>query len=236
MDFSKLQIILLCICGAAVAAEVVLVIVSKKRAEKIGVLKTAFPVQMPFFLLSIVVVGTFVFAGAGNLNYRRDCLDYIEDMKARGVSACAERYNTTEEELLSGVEVIGEMTYAEIYVDRETEQSAEYARQALTRAFMNFVTAITFAVLLFTQCGVRITKKGAMYFIDLKPRKTTAKLGGGKIRFYLDRAEHAFLTLPCSDENEERYSDFIIRKSKPAVPQPEDYSADDYLKEITKGK
>lgn len=209
-EFKVEQIIGAGVCAAVILWNAAALTISRVRAGKAGILRVKYPTTAAGFfgalLLSLTMWGSFVYFA---VDYRQ-AEKHLDDMKTRGMIAVAEYENKTVDELLSGAEFIGDESYEEIYLERETASFTSVAEQKRIIMFAAAIGAFTVTLLMLSGCGAYITKSGVMFFTGIKPLKTRAKIQGNKICFYTSkRPAKAAFKLPATKKNWELFSDFI---------------------------
>ena len=188
--------------------------VSRVKASRNGLIKAKQPLSPVRFTIGIACAAVLAALFVVSLTEHRKYSDHIADMRARGIAAVAEYENITPEELLSGVSVIGEKTYEEIYVERETARFQSLVEDARRSALVFGINALA---LVLTEIlaggmggGAYFTKNGIIFFASTKLLKTSAKIENGKICVYINGDESRALTkLPANEKNTRLFSEFI---------------------------
>lgn len=213
MNF-KIWIAVFCAEAAMLTVNAVLRVISRVKAKRNGIIKVKQPLSPIRFAIGIACAVVLAVLFVISLTAHRKYFDHIADMQARGIIAVAEYKNTTPEELLSGVSVIGEKSYEEIYVEHETARFQSLVEDARRSALVFGINAL---VLVLTEIlagcmggGAYFTKNGIIFFAGLKLQKTSAKIENGKICFYLNGDTSRALTkLPADEKNTRLFSEFI---------------------------
>lgn len=209
-EYNIWSVIVTAICGAYILWTAAALAVSYVKAKRLGILCVRFPTSVVRFagavLLSLLVWGSFAYFA---VEYKQNS-DYLNGLKTRGIIAAAERRNKTVDELLSGEEFIGELSYEDIYVDREIENYTKIVEQERIVVNSAAVGAVMVTLIVFSGCGAYITKSGGMALTGFKPLKTAAMIIDGRICFYNERGRGRVWTkLPASSENVKLFSGFL---------------------------
>lgn len=195
---------------AVVGIVLILHIITRILAGKHGVLCARFPTGSVAFRLLALCVGVQAWLCVSNFMTYREHADYITDMETRGIEAIAEHENTTVEKLLSGVTLIGENSYEQIYVEREIERYNSIADDYKERSLGLTLSTIGFLAALSTTV-IYLTKDGVMFWCVFKPAKFTVKVEGKMLRFCMEKSpDKAFIRLFGSKKNKRRFSEFIV--------------------------
>lgn len=185
--------------------------VSRIIAGQIGIIKIKLPVYPARFALTLLCAAALGVLAVRSLVSYRSFSDHITDMRTRGIIAVADYGNTTVDELLSGVSFIGEESYEEIYVERETARFESLCGDALRNAAVFGANALAVAVLAVMSSGAYFTKKGVMFFTGFKPMRTTARIKYGRILFFINGdLGHVLAKFPVTSTNRKIFSAFII--------------------------
>lgn len=194
---------------AVVGIVLILHIVTRIIAGKHGVLCARFPAGRPVFWLLALCAGVTIYLCVSEFLTYREHISYIGEMETRGIEAVAEHENTTTEELLTGATLIGENSYAEIYVEREIERynsiAADYKERSTDLTFLSvgFLAALSTTV-------IYLTKDGVMFWCVFKPQRFTVRVRGKFLRFSMEKSpQKAFIRLFGSRKNKRRFSEFI---------------------------
>lgn len=190
MNYGLWSIVMICGAALAVAAQTVYLVISRRRAERLGILRVKYPIfsgdtAISAFVALLGIIMIILCAAA----IPRE-LANLADLRA---------------ELTQGTEVY------DYYVGK-TENS-------LARDRFQLVVSIAIVVLevlsIFTR-GAYITRDGVMFLSGMKVVKTTARIEFGAINFYTGekRQRYAF-DMPENDDNKELFKSFII----PEEPQ-----------------
>lgn len=194
---------------AVVGIVLILHIVTRIIAGKHGVLCARFPAGRPVFWLLALCAGVTIYLCVSEFLTYREHTDYINDMKTRGIEAVAKHENTTTEELLSGARLIGENSYAEIYVEREIERYSSLAADYKERSTDLTFLSVGFLAVLSTTV-IYLTKNGVMFWCVFKPQRFTVKVRGKFLRFCMEKSpQKAFIRLLGNRKNRRRFSEFI---------------------------
>lgn len=195
---------------AVVVIIVVLHIATRVKAKKHGILCAKLPTGSAAFWLLILCTGVQAWLCVSGFLTYREYIGYINDMETRGIEAVADHENTTAKELLSGVAVIGDKSYEEIYVEREIEHyrslADDYKERSISLTFstVGFLAALSTTVIYFT-------KDGVMFWCVFKPQRFTAKAEGSKLLLRMEKSpQKTFMRLRGSRKNKERFSEFIL--------------------------
>lgn len=193
----------------------ILHIVTLIMAGKHGILRASFPLGSPVFWLLALCAGVTIYLCVSEFLTYREHADYIADMETRGIEAVAEHENKTPSELLTGVTLIGENSYEDIYVEREIERynsiAADHKEHSIILTFLSvgFLAALSTTV-------IYLTKDGVMFWCVFKPAKFTVKLKGKIMRFCMEKSPNkAFIRLFGSKKNRKRFSEFITPENDP---------------------
>ena len=205
------EIVLICVEGAILFGAVLVFAASRIMAGHIGIIKVKFPVYPVRFALTLLCAAALAVLAVRSLFSYRKFNDHITDMRARGIAAVAEYENTTVENLLSGVSFIGEESYEEIYVERETARFQSLCADARRNAAVFGANALIVVLLAAMSSGAYFTKKGVMFFAGFKPMRTTARIKYGKILFFVNGDfGRVFAKFPVTSTNRKIFNSFII--------------------------
>ena len=170
-----------------------------------------FPIYPVRFALTLLCSAALIALSVRSLITYRKFSDHITDMQARGITAVAEYENTTVDELLSGVSFIGEKSYEEIYVERETARFQSLSEDALRNAAVFGANAFVVALIIVMSGGAYFTKKGVMFFSSFRTLRTNARIKYGKILIFVNGDFSRALTkFPVTSTNRKIFSNFII--------------------------
>lgn len=205
------QIVVIGVEGAILAAVLIVFVISRIIAGHFRIMTVRFPIYpVRFALIMLAAAGLAVLFVRSAISYRKFS-DHIDDMEKRGIAAVAEYENTTVDELLSGVSFIGEESYEEIYVERETERFQSLAEDAQRNMTVFGANALAVALLAALSGGAYFTRKGVMFFTGFKPQKTTAAIKNGKILIYINNDYgRALAKFPVTSTNRKIFSGFMI--------------------------
>ena len=205
------EIAVICVEGAILAGVMIMFAVSRIIAGRIGIIKVKFPVYPSRFALTLLCSAALIALAVWSLTAYHGYSDHIDDMRTRGIAAVAEYENTTVGELLSGVSFIGEKSYEEIYVERETARFESLCADAQRNTVVFGANAAVIAVLAVLSSGAYFTKKGVMFFMSLRPMRTTARIKFGKIIFFINGDfGHVLAKFPVTSTNRKLFNNFII--------------------------
>lgn len=184
MNYGLWSIVIICATTLGVTAQIVYLIISRRRAERLGILRVKYPVWNGGTALSafVAVLGIIVIIISA-VCIPRDLAD-LADYQTRLLQ---------DEELYD-------------HLITKTEN-------ALARDRFQLVVSIAFVVMeflsIFTR-GAYITKDGIIFFASTKLLKTSAKIENGKICVYINGDESRALTkLPANEKNTRLFSEFI---------------------------
>lgn len=205
------EIAVICAEGAILAGVAIVFALSRFKAGRSGILKVKFPIYPMRFTLTLLCSVVLVALAARSLITYRKFSDHITDMQTCGIIAVADYENTSVDELLSGVSFIGEESYEEIYVERETARFQSLSEDALRNAAVFGANALVVALIIAMSGGAYFTKKGVMFFSSFRTVRTTARIKYGKILFFVN-GDHGqvFAKFPVTSTNRKIFSNFII--------------------------
>ena len=184
---------------------------SRFKAWRIGIIKVKFPIYPARFALTLLCSAALAALAVLSLISYRRYSDHIADMQTRGIIAVADHENTTVDELLSGASFIGEESYEEIYVERETARFQSLSEDALRNAAVFGANALVVALIIAMSGGAYFTKKGVMFFSSFRILRTTARIRYGKILFFVNGdLGQVFATFPVTSTNRKIFNNFII--------------------------
>lgn len=194
---------------AVVGIVLILHIATRVIAGKHGVLCARFPAGRPVFWALALCAGVTIYMCVSEFSTYREHADYIADMKTRGIEAVAEHENKTPSELLTGATLIGENSYAEIYVEREIERYNSIAADYKERSTdLTFLSAGFLAVLSTTV--IYLTKDGVMFWCVFKPAKYIVRVKGKTLLFSMEKSpQKIFMRLRYNRKNKRRFARFI---------------------------
>lgn len=170
--------------AAAVVCETVYLVITRRRAKRLGVLRVKYPVWNGGTALSAFAAVLGIFMIIISVTEINRSLADLADYRAR---------LPQEPELYKW------------YIE-PTETSL--ARDRFQLVYSIFITVLELVMIF--KSGAYITKDGVMFFGSLKPQKTAARIELGAINFYIGkkRQRYAF-ELPETDENRELFSEFL---------------------------
>lgn len=192
MNYGLWSIVIICTAAAAVVWEIVFLTISRRRAQRIGVLRVKYPIWNSGTVLSMFVLMTAVLVIViSAVMLPRELAD-LADYQAQ---------------LPQAPELYGR------YIEK-TENTIAKDRFMLTYG----IVVVGLALLSIFKCGAYITKDGIVFFGSFKPRKTAARIEYGSINFYTGekRQRYAF-ELPETDDNKELFKSFITREEQRAA-------------------
>lgn len=205
------EIAVFCVEGALLAAALIVFVIARIIAGHFRIMNIRFPIYPLRFALTLLgaVVLAVLFVRSF-ISYRRFS-DHITDMQTRGIAAVADYENTTVEELLSGASFIGEESYEEIYVERETARFESLCEDAKRNMTVFGANALAVALLAVLSGGAYFTRKGVLFFTGFKLQKTTATIKNGKILVYINSDYgKALAKFPVTSTNRKNFSGFMI--------------------------
>ena len=184
---------------------------SRFKAGRIGILKVRFPIYPLRFALTMLCSAALIVLSVRSLINYRKFSDHIDDMQKRGIVAVADYENTTVDELLSGASFIGEESYEEIYVERETARFQSLCDDTLRNAAVFGANSLVVALIIVMSGGAYFTKKGVMFFSSFRILRTTARIRYGKILFFINGdLGRVFAKFPVTSTNRKIFNNFII--------------------------
>lgn len=205
------EIAVVCVEGAILAGVALVCAVSRIIAGHIGIIKVRFPIYPARFALTLLCAAVLAALAVRSLVSYRGFSDHIDDMRERGIAAVADYENTTPDKLLSGVSFIGEESYEEIYVERETARFQSLCEDALKNAAVFGANALAVVLLAAMSSGAYFSKKGVMFFTSFRPMRTTARIKYGKILFFINGDfGRVFAKFPMTSTNRKIFNSFII--------------------------
>ena len=205
------EIAVICVEGAIFAGVMIVFAVSWIIAGHIGIIKVKFPIYPLRFALTLLCSAALITLAVWSLTAYHGYSDHIADMRTRGIIAVAEYENTPVDELLSGVSFIGEESYEEIYVERETARFQSLCADAQRNTVVFGANAAVTAILAVLSSGAYFTKKGVMFFMSFRPMRTTARIKFGRILFFINGDfGHVLAKFPVTSTNRKIFSGFII--------------------------
>lgn len=192
MNYELWSIVMICGAAAAVAAQTVYLVISRRRAQRLGILRVKYPIWGGGTALSafVALLGVIMIILCA-VEIPRE-LANLADYRA---------------ELTQGTKIY------DYYVGK--------AESSLARNRFQLVWGIAVVVLellsIFTR-GAYITKDGVMFLGGMKVVKTTARIEHGAINFYTGkkRQRYAF-DLPETDDNKELFKCFIVLEEPQAT-------------------
>ena len=221
MKLSAFQTVSLILAPVVFAALTVILIISRAKAAKIGVLKTVLPRNK----ITAIVCGAFAAAGVilavifgtEGKNYSA----YADDLERRGTSAFEDHYNITLTD--NSFETL------DMLVETELQKTEKLASDNIGAALGCGLFAASWGFVLLI-LGVRITKDGIMTFIDFEPRPAFATNKLGEICFCTEKEPNkAVVKFPAVREYLKLFKRFIIRDD--ICEQPSDEPIEDALDE-----
>ncbi|MDE6726867.1 MAG: hypothetical protein K2J80_02875 [Oscillospiraceae bacterium] len=192
MNYGLWGIVIICATAAAVVLEIVYLVISRRRAQRLGILRVKYPVWNGNTALSAFVCGMFVILIIlCAVEISHDLAD-LADYRAR-LPQDAEFYGGRIE---------------------QTENALARNRNQLVLG----IAMVILQLLTIFKGGAYITKDGVLFFDSFKPLKTTARIKNGAINFYTGekRRKYAF-ELPENDENKELFKNFITPEEQRAA-------------------
>lgn len=205
------EIAVICVEGAILAAVIIVFVIGRIIAGRYRIIKIRFPIYPLRFALLMLCAATFGILFVQSTVSYREFSDYIDDMEMRGIAAVADYENTTVDELLSGVSFIGEESYEEIYVERETARFQSLTEDARRNMTVFGANALAVALLAVLGGGAYFTRKGVMFFTGFRLQKTSATVNDGKILVYINNDfGKALAKFPMTSTNRKNFSGFLI--------------------------
>lgn len=192
MNYGLWSIVIICVTAAAVVWETVFLIISRRRAQRLGILRVKYPVWNGSTALSAFVCGLFVIL----------------------IILCAVEISRNLADLADYRARLPQDTEFYEYLIEKTENTLARSRFQLVYS----VVFIVMELLSIFKCGAYITKDGIVFFGSFKPRKTAARIEYGAINFYTGekRQRYAF-ELPETEDNKELFKSFITREEQRAA-------------------
>ncbi len=184
MNYALWNIVIICVAALAFAVQIVYRIISRRRAEKFGILRVKYPIFGGGAALSAIVAVIAVFA-----------IIFAAVEIPRDLANIAEYEALVDE----NPELYGNLV-------EKAENRLGQDRFMLTYGIV--MTALE--LLSIFGKGAYITKRGMMYFDGIKPVETSARLENGAINFYaVGKRERYAFDLPDTSENRELFERFI---------------------------
>ena len=180
------EIAVICAEGAILAGVAAVFALSRFKAGRVGIIKVKFPIYPARFALTLLCSAALIALSVRSLIAYRRYSDHIADMQTRSIIAVAEYENTTVDALLSGTSFIGEESYEEIYVERETARFQSLSDDALRNAAVFGANALVIALIIAMSGGAYFTKKGVMFFSSFRILRTAGRIKYGKIQVNRD--------------------------------------------------
>lgn len=184
MNYGLWSIVIICATALGIGAQIVCLIITRRRAEQLGVLRVKYPIWNggTAFSAFVAILGIFMIIIC-IVEIPRNLAD-IADYQTR-LSQDTEFY----------------------------DQLITKAENALAKDRYSLVWSIAVVMIellsIFMR-GAYITKDGVMFFGGLKPQKTSARIEFGAINFYTGekRQRYAF-ELPENEDNKEQFGSLI---------------------------
>ena len=184
MNYALWGIVIIAVTVAVIIMQIVYRVISRKRAEKLGILYVKRVIFRESAWLTVIVVMIAVFAAIlAAVDMPRAAADIAE-------------YGALLDE------------NPELYGNFVEKAGNRLGQDRFMLTYGIVVTVLE----LFTLFGggAYVTKEGVMYFDGMKPVKTAAKLVNGSINFYIvNKRERYAFDLPDTSENRELFSSFI---------------------------
>ncbi|MDE6731473.1 MAG: hypothetical protein K2J77_01170 [Oscillospiraceae bacterium] len=184
MNYGLWSIVIICLGAAAIVCQTVYMIITRRRAKRLGILSVKYPVWNGGTAISalIVMMGIFLLI-IGVTEINRSLAD-LANYRA-WLSQDPEFYTR--------------------YIEK-TETAL--ARDRFQLVLIIFITALE--LLTIFKSGVYITKDGVLFFGGLKPQKTAARIESGAINFYVGKKRQSYaFELPNNEENRALFSEFL---------------------------
>lgn len=205
------EIVVISVECAMLAAVVIVFVISRIIAGHFRIMTVKFPIYPLRFALLMLCAVTFGVLFVRSAVSHRKFSDHIDDMEKRGIAAVADYENTTVDELLSGASFIGEKSYEEIYVERESARFQSLVQDARRNMTVFGANALAVALLAVLSGGAYFTRKGVLFFTGFKLQKTTATIKNGKILVYINSDYgKALAKFPVTSTNRKNFSGFMI--------------------------
>lgn len=205
------EIAVFCVEGALLGAALIVFVIARIIAGHFRIMKSRFPIYPLRFALTLLGAAVLALLFVRSFMSYRKFSDHIDDMRSRGIAAVADYENTTVEELLSGASFIGEESYEEIYVERETERFQSLVEDARRNMTVFGANALVIALLAVLTSGAYFTRKGVMFFTSFRPIKTTAKIDNGRIHVFINSDyRKALAKFPVTSTNRKNFSGFML--------------------------
>ena len=187
------EVFFVCCAALAAAHRTICLIISRRRAKKLGILRVKYPMcERSDIVLCVLSVAVGVYMVMMNIFYYIPSnLALLEDYRA-SFSQDPEFYGKLIESIEYGIKTDGFCIVS------------------------GSIFVVMSLLLPFTR-GAYITKEGVVLFGDLKPRMTTARIKQGSIKFYTrtlreaekDREYRYAFDLPENEDNKTLFKGFI---------------------------
>ena len=185
MNYKVWSIAIIIVAAAALILVTIYVIVTHRRAERIGVLRVKYPVWGGGTALSALVAMLGIIL----------------------IIMCAVTIPKTVAELADYRERIADGPELYSWYIEKAENRLEQYKFQLTYSIVIVVMELGTIF----KSGAYITKEGVMFFGGLKPQKTAARIENGAINFYVGKKKQRYiLELPETDENKELFKSLIV--------------------------
>lgn len=210
-----LTVILSIICAGTIATSIVLFILSRVKAEKLGVLRVKYPTRPAVFavLLACAALECACFV-CFKASYNKST-HYLYLLTTRGIPAIAEHERKSVDELFGSYVINDRELFEEIYLEREIAFVKKDIERKREQMRINGASAAVFLSVGFLGFGAYITKDGVMWFGALNPEKQTlVRAENGAYSFYVGKQHKYAFCLPLSEENERLFAGFIDKTTE----------------------
>lgn len=185
MNYELWSIIIVCVSAAGIAAQTVYHMITRRRAQKLGILRVKYPVWNGGTALSafVAVIGIFLIIIL--------CADAIP----RNLADLANYRAWLSDD-------------PEYYTRCIEKTETSLARNRFQLVYSIVITALQ--LLTIFKSGAYITRDGVLFFGSLKPQKTAARIEFGAINFYVGKKRQTYaFDLPDNEENKALFSGFL---------------------------
>lgn len=206
--------VLKAVWAAAVATVLIMHVTTLVSALKKGILRVKLRVKNTSFWVFFVCTGILAWLFTSSLLTYRGQVEYVEDIRTRGITAIAEHDNTTPDELLSGEMFVGEVSYEEAFTERELERNEALIGEYRYRMERLRLVLIGSAVVLTTSL-LYITKMGLLPWGAVKPHRLFVESKNGRLFFYTSKTPNrVWLKVRDNAKNRERFAALITEESE----------------------
>lgn len=185
MNYELWSIIIVCVSAAGIVAQTVYHVITRRRAQKLGIMRVKYPVWNGVTALSafVAVMGIFLIIIL--------CADAIP----RDLADLANYRAWLPDD-------------PEYYTRCIEKTETSLARNRFQLVFCISYTAIELLTI-FTS-GAYITRDGVLFFGGMKPKKTAARIEFGAINFYVGKKRQTYaFDLSDNEENRALFSGFL---------------------------